>query len=282
MTYNEIKDFIKTNNITKRNVLEETNIEVYKSFCRLSREEKDALIPYKGKYSNFNTLEDFNKFIKDNNITSRGEFDSRFSRVYKLFFNSLTEEEKDLLLPKKFNYKYEFLKTFTDFEEFIKVNNVVSRSYFYRDYPTAYLLFNKLLTSEEREILLPSDVFSSGEESLMYQFDKEGLVYVTQKTFDDLKNLKKLRYDFFVQDKILVEYQGHQHFDINNRYYDPESINRDKLKFEYARDNNIPILYFTNEVKLYEKFGYFTEVITDVDILIQKIKEIGLTSQSES
>lgn len=116
----------------------------------------------------------------------------------------------------------------------------------------------------------------------MYQFDKEGLVYVTQKTFDDLKNLKKLRYDFFVQDKILVEYQGHQHFDINNRYYDPESINRDKLKFEYARDNNIPILYFTNEVKLYEKFGYFTEVITDINILIQKIKEIGLTSQSES
>lgn len=99
MTYNEIKDFIKTNNITKRNVLEETNIEVYKSFCRLSREEKDALIPYRGKYSNFNTLEDFDKFIKDNNITSRGEFDSRFSRVYKLFFNSLTEEEKDLLLP---------------------------------------------------------------------------------------------------------------------------------------------------------------------------------------
>ena len=109
MTYKEIEDFIKTNKITKRNDLEETDTEVYKSFCRLSREEKDALIPYKGKYSNFNTFEDFDKFIKENNIASRSEFDSRFSRVYKLFFNSLTEEEKDLLLPKKWNYKYEFL-----------------------------------------------------------------------------------------------------------------------------------------------------------------------------
>ena len=68
--------------------------------------------------------------------------------------------------------------------------------------------------------------------------------------------------------------KGHQHFDKNNKYYDSNSIIRDKLKFEYAKKNNIPLLYFTNEIHLYKKFGYFTEVITDSNILIQKIKEI--------
>ena len=95
-----------------------------------------------------------------------------------------------------------------------------------------------------------------------------------KKTFEDLKDIKKLRYDFFILDKILVEYQGHQHFDKNNKYYDSNNIIRDKLKFEYAKKNNIPLLYFTNEIYLYKKFGYFTEVITDSNILIQKIKEI--------
>ena len=54
------------------------------------------------------------------------------------------------------------------------------------------------------------------------------------------------------------------------------------MKFEYAKLNNISILYFTNEVEVYNKFGYFTEVITDSDILIEKIKEIGLTNQLNS
>ena len=53
---------------------------------------------------------------------------------------------------------------------------------------------------------------------------------------------------------------------------------RDKQKFEYAKKNNIPLLYFTNEINVYNRFGYFTEVITDSDILLQKIKEISLTN----
>ena len=121
---------------------------------------------------------------------------------------------------------------------------------------------------------MPYAASPSGELFLKSLFESNNFKYETQKTFEDLKDIKKLRYDFFILDKILVEYQGHQHFDKNNKYYDSNNIIRDKLKFEYAKKNNIPLLYFTNEIYLYKKFGYFTEVITDSNILIQKIKEI--------
>lgn len=271
MTYDEIKKYLEDNNIASRATLEETNNEIYKEFCRLSLKEKDLLLPYKGKYDKFNSLEDFKKFIIDNNISTRGEFDDKFSRIYKLFCGTLTEAEKDLILPRQNKYP---LKTYSDFEKFIKDNNIISRSYFYQDFPKAYLLFNELLTGEERDLLLPYAASPSGELFLKNLFESNNFNYETQKTFEDLKDIKKLRYDFFILDKILVEYQGHQHFDKNNKYYDSNSIIRDKLKFEYAKKNNIPLLYFTNEIHLYKKFGYFTEVITDSNILIQKIKEI--------
>ena len=278
MSYEEIKKFIEDNKIACRSILEETDPIIYKNFCKLTIEEKDRLIPYKGMYSNFNTKEDFRKFIIENNIKTRGDFDDNYSRVYKLFCSSLTEEEKNEILPRKITIKY-FLKTYSDFEKFINENNVVSRSYFYRDFPRAYLLFNELLTEDERNSLLPLVTIPSGELSLMGLFEINKFEYVTQKTFDDLKSLKKLRYDFYLPDlNVLIEYQGHQHFDKNNKFYDPNSIVRDKLKFDYAKKNNIPILYFTYEKNLYEKFGYFTEVITDSDILIEKIKEISLTN----
>ena len=281
MSYEEIKKFIENNKIACRSILEEIDPIMYKNFCKLTIEEKDRLLPYKGIYNNFNTKEDFKKFITDNNIKTRGEFDDNYSRVYKLFRSSLTEEEKNEILPRKYTTKY-FLKTYSDFEKFINENNIVSRSYFYRDFPKAYLLFNELLTKDERDTLLPPVTIPSGELSLMGLFEINKFEYVTQKTFDDLKSSKKLRYDFFVFNKVLVEYQGHQHFDKNNMFYDPNSIVRDKLKFDYAKKNNIPILYFTYEKSLYEKFGYFTDVITDSDILIEKIKEIGLTNRLNS
>lgn len=159
MSYEEIKKFIEDNKITRRSILKETNPIIYKNFCKLTIEEKDRLIPYKGMYSNFNTKEDFRKFIIENNIKTRGDFDDNYSMVYKLFCSSLTEEEKNEILPRKVKYP---LKTYSDFEKFINENNVVSRSYLYRDFPKAYLLFKELLTEDERNSLLPLVTMPSG------------------------------------------------------------------------------------------------------------------------
>ena len=138
-----------------------------------------------------------------------------------------------------------------------------------------------MLSEEEQDLLLPVCRLSVGELFLIDLFNKNEFKFCVQKIFRDLfgKGNKPLRYDFYLPEyNILVEYHGRQHFDPDDSFYKEDAILRDKVKFEYAKSNNISILYFTNEVEVYEKFGYFTEVITDSDILIEKIKNIGLTN----
>lgn len=86
---------------------------------------------------------------------------------------------------------------------------------------------------------------------------------------------------FIFEYNILIEHHGEGHFG-KGRYYNDILIENDKRKFEYAINNNIPIIYFTIYKSEYKNKGYFTEVLTDSEILIQRIKEIGLTNQSNS
>ena len=335
MTYNEIKKYIEENGIKKRAELCKESRKVYNKYKKLSKEEQDELLPSSyNDYSDLNTISDFEKFIQENNIVSRRDFDRRFGKGYvrflkiftkeeqekilpsnyndysdlntiealekfiqennivsrddfrrrfdkgyRRFLKILSEEEQDELLPSNYN-DYSDLNTIGDFRGFIQENNIVSRGDFNRRFSKGYKRFLKILSEEEQDELLPS-VKSFGEISLRRLFDDNLINYVSEKTFEDLKGKKKhnLRYDFYLPDyNILIEYHGRQHFDPSSKLYTEDAILRDKVKFEYAKLNNISILYFTNEVEVYEKHGYFTEVITDSDILIQKIKEISLTN----
>ena len=220
------------------------------------------------------------KLISERGIKNRSELFRKYSGIYNKFFKNLSKEEKDLLLPPTYP-SYSYLNTKNDFKKFIEDNNITSRIEFELRFRNCYYRF-LLLNDEERNNLLPI-VNSSGELYLSELFTKNEVEFITEKTFPDLINVSHLRYDFFLPKyNILIEYHGSQHFNKNDGFYDVEAIERDKQKFEYAKKNNIPLLYFTNEVRVYKKFGYFTEVITDSDILIQKIKEIGLTNQLNS
>ena len=118
---------------------------------------------------------------------------------------------------------------------------------------------------------------------LIRLFTENNIKFIPEKTFNDLKKSYYLRYDFYLEDyNILVEYHGEQHFRGEGKYFHDDTVKNDKIKYDYAKNNNINILYFTFNKYIYEKYGYFTEVITDPDILINKIKEIGLTNQSSN
>lgn len=107
------------------------------------------------------------------------------------------------------------------------------------------------------------------------------MVVVSEKKFPDLKNVSYLRYDIFLPEyNTLVEYHGEQHFNKNTLYSSESLIENDKKKYEYAINNKIHILYFTLHKKSLRDFGYFTEVLTDSKILIQKIKSFGMTNQN--
>lgn len=82
--------------------------------------------------------------------------------------------------------------------------------------------------------------------------------YATQYCFKDLITEKGgyPRFDFAIfsnhQLYCLIEYQGEQHIDINNKWYSEDYIERDKLKYQYCKDNNIKLYYCDKNTNLEE------------------------------
>lgn len=180
--------------------------------------------------------------------------------------------------------KYDHINTLEDFQRFINENNIKSLNDFrIVDSNLLSRCYSKL-TNEERNLLIfcEGKRHSAGENYLIRLFKSNNIKFIPEKTFDNLKSQKLLRYDFYLPEyNILVEHHGDSHFGVGI-YYSENLIDNDEKKFEYAKDNGITLLYFTLYKKAYEKYGYFTEVLTDSEILIQRIKEIGLTNQSNS
>ena len=92
---------------------------------------------------------------------------------------------------------------------------------------------------------------SIGEENIENLLKSNGINYAREYTFSDLKDKKKLRFDFAIFDKNntlshLIEFDGRQH----NNDYTPwnseetllERQSRDRLKDEYCQNNNIRLI----------------------------------------
>lgn len=65
---------------------------------------------------------------------------------------------------------------------------------------------------------------------------------------------------------ILLEYQGSQHYDINNPWYSEDGRFRDLLKQEYCKKHNIKLyeIYETTEEKILEKLKLIIERSDDL------------------
>lgn len=85
---------------------------------------------------------------------------------------------------------------------------------------------------------------SAGEAKIKQLLDTANIPYETEKTFDDCVSNKqaKLRYDFFVQGKYLIEFDGPQHSDNKNSWWSTDLVKRDEIKNDYAKNKNIPLI----------------------------------------
>lgn len=93
---------------------------------------------------------------------------------------------------------------------------------------------------------------SYGEEIIANLLDQYNISFVQQKTFEtcrfpDTNSLA--RFDFFIQDKYLLEYDGEQHFlkdDEKRGFYTPDKIKtikeHDDFKNQWCKDNNISLI----------------------------------------
>lgn len=91
------------------------------------------------------------------------------------------------------------------------------------------------------------NIVSLGETIIKNWLIRNKIKFLTQKTFNNCKNIKKLRFDFYLPTQnILIEYDGKQHFEpiefLGGKYEYKLRKSNDKIKTEYAKNNNIKLL----------------------------------------
>lgn len=86
---------------------------------------------------------------------------------------------------------------------------------------------------------------SRGEEKIATILTNNNIPFKKEHTYLDLKSPKNhaLRYDFYIENKFLLEYDGEQHFQESQRdgYTLAERQEYDRIKNEYAKSHNIPL-----------------------------------------
>lgn len=93
----------------------------------------------------------------------------------------------------------------------------------------------------------PKCTVSRGEKDIEHVLKSNGIPYETQKEFEGLVYKRNLKYDFYIESlNTLIEYNGKQHYEPIDFFGGEHSFNiqkeRDNLKIEYAKGNNIRML----------------------------------------
>lgn len=95
---------------------------------------------------------------------------------------------------------------------------------------------------------------SAGEKLIEEYLSTNNISFEKEYKFQDLQDKSYLRYDFAIFNKNnqllgLIEYDGRQHSDITSIWYNEDLVRRDKMKTEYALNNNIPLLRISYKEK---------------------------------
>ena len=88
---------------------------------------------------------------------------------------------------------------------------------------------------------------SSGEAIIAKILSENNIPFVQEKTFDGCVYRRKLRFDFYVANKYLIEFDGLQHFEVTNKFWNTEAHFydnklRDSIKNEYCKQNNLILI----------------------------------------
>ena len=152
--FEKLKKFIEDNKILTRKELQNNYPYKYKLFCKLSNEEKDKLISVQdpSKYSSLRTVEDFQKYIDENNIESNEDFYTNYASVYGKCRKVLSKEERlSLKFKIMINHNdWSSFKTLSDFQNFIDCHKIKSNKEFVKNFPGLYNKYIHTLSKEKR------------------------------------------------------------------------------------------------------------------------------------
>ena len=112
-----------------------------------------------------------------------------------------------------------------------------------------YVTTNALLQNQIKSCGKCTTHNSKGEEKIIQLLKENNISFETEKTFEDCfysaKNAK-CRFDFYINNQYLIEFDGKQHFVQDSGYgSDLKNIQaRDNYKTQWCKENNIPIMVY--------------------------------------
>ena len=83
---------------------------------------------------------------------------------------------------------------------------------------------------------------SKGNSKIIEILNSNNIQYETEKKFNSCKDKRELPFDFYIENKYLIEYDGKQHFDKDSIFDYEYTHNHDLLKSKWCKENNIPLI----------------------------------------
>lgn len=114
---------------------------------------------------------------------------------------------------------------------------------------------------------------SQGETEIEVLLQKNNIPFIREYEFNDLIDILPLRFDFAIfskknELKCLIEFQGEQHWQTSNGFYNEKLVEHDLLKQNYCYNHQIPLYY------LYYKQRNKIQVEWNDLLQFKEIKEI--------
>lgn len=96
-----------------------------------------------------------------------------------------------------------------------------------------------------------------------------------QKTFNECKHIKLLPFDFYLPEfNVCIEYNGLQHYKAVDYWGGMEGLKkqklRDKIKMEYCKNNNIPLIIIKYNDDINESLNYHFNVVYSKPLSVLK------------
>lgn len=89
-------------------------------------------------------------------------------------------------------------------------------------------------------------ISSRGNENISILLSKENFSFIKEYKNENCKDKRALPFDFYINNKYIIEYDGEQHFKAVNYWGGEEQLNvtheHDLIKNKYCFDNNIPLI----------------------------------------
>lgn len=83
---------------------------------------------------------------------------------------------------------------------------------------------------------------SKGNSKIIEILNNNNINYEIEKKFSSCRDKKKLPFDFYINNKYLIEYDGEQHFNQDSIFDYEYTHKHDLIKSKWCKENNIPLI----------------------------------------